>query len=262
MPGPSRRQFLLTAASGLAASALPPTIARPASVQALRLAFFDHFQPLSFVDDRQEVTGILPEAVREVLERRIGMPTHALGLPWPRAQAAVRDGKAEVFCTNPTPERQEFARFSRHPLVLSSVELFYAADNPRRAEIEAVRTIGQLQGFRQGDYRGNAFAMETFKDLPILFKPTLDIVLRMIAVKHLDIFVGNNFAAEGSVKRLGLTGQILCFPVDIGRPSHFHIGVRASLADAAELIGRIDRATAEVVADGTVRRIVDRFRAA
>jgi len=173
----------------------------------------------------------------------------------------VQQGEADALCTLPTPARLDYALFTRNPVIVTKTELFYAEDNPRRAEIEAVRTLDQLKGFRQGDYIGNGFAEATFKDLPVEFTPTLDAVFRKIAAGHLDIYVGANVIAKGVVKQLGLGDKIRSFAVEIGPPSPFCIGIRKSYPDAAAVIERADQAIEAAGKDGTLARIIGRYTA-
>jgi polar amino acid transport system substrate-binding protein len=229
---------------------------RSARADDFKVAFYNSFAPLSFENDRHEIAGILPDAVAEILGRRLGLSVIASGLPWARAQALVQDGSVDGFCTNPTPGRLEYAVFTRRAAIVTKTELFYALDNPRRTEIEAIRNVEQLAGFRQGDYVGNGFAETTFKGLPIDFTPTLDSVFRKIAVGRLDLFVGNDLVAKSVLKQAGLGEKIRSFPVDIGQPSHFHIGIRRNFPQVALLIEKADAAIEAASIDGSLARIV------
>jgi len=254
----SRRRFC--AGLSIAASSLTLGI-RPARAADLKVVFFNAAPPLSFGSDGQDIAGILPDALTEILGKRVGLPLGFQGLPWARAQAMVQQGEADALCTLPTPARLDYALFTRNPVIVTKTELFYAEDNPRRAEIEAVRTLDQLKGFRQGDYIGNGFAEATFKDLPVEFTPTLDAVFRKIAAGHLDIYVGANVIAKGVVKQLGLGDKIRSFAVEIGPPSPFCIGIRKSYPDAAAVIERADQAIEAAGKDGTLARIIGRYTA-
>ncbi|WP_084788917.1 ABC transporter substrate-binding protein [Bradyrhizobium sp. Cp5.3] len=230
--------------------------AKTARADDFKVTFYNTFPPLSFENDRREITGILPDAIAEILGRRVGLPVVTHGLPWARAQALVQDGNADAFFTNPTPARLEYAMFTHRAAIETKTELFYALDNPRRAEIEAIRNVEQLAGFRQGDYVGNGFAEVTFKGLQVDVTPTLDSVFRKIAAGRLDFFVGNDLVAKSVLKKTVLGEKIRSFQVDIGRPSQFHIGIRKTFPDVAPLIEKADTATEAALADGTLTRIV------
>jgi len=253
---PSRRTFcggIAAVVSSLLAGA------RLARADDFKVTFYNTFAPLSFENDQHAITGILPDAAQEILGRRVGLPVVSQGLPWARAQALVQEGAADAFCTNPTPGRLEYALFSKNPAVVTKVELFYTLDNPRRAEIEAIRNVGQLAGFRQGDYVGNGFAEATFKGLPIDFTPTLDSVFKKIEAGRLDFFVGNDLVAKAILKQAGLGDKIKSFPVDIGQPSQFHIGIRKTYPDAPALIDKVDAAIQAALSDGALAKIIAKY---
>ena len=136
---------------------------------------------------------------------------------------------------------------------------FYAIDNPRKAEIEAIQTVDQLKGFRQGDYVGNGFAEATFKGLPIELTPTLDSVFKKIAAGHLDLFVGTDIVAMSVVKKLGLGDKIRSFPVAIGAPTPFCVGIRKSLPQAEAMVTRANDAIAAATKDGSLAKIIERY---
>jgi len=254
---PSRRRFC----GGLSAAAVSSLALgiRPAWAAELKAVFFNAAPPLSFEGEAHEIVGILPDILTEILGKRLGLPVNFQGLPWARAQAMVQQGEADALCTVPTPARLDYAVFTQKPVIVTKTELFYWADNPRRPEIEAIRTLDQLRGFRQGDYIGNGFAEATFKGLPVEFTPTLDSVFRKIAAGHLDLYVGADVIAKGVLKPLGLGDRIRSFPVDIGPASPFCIGIRKSFPDAAALIERADQAVAAAGTDGSLASIIARY---
>ena len=232
---------------------------KPARAADFKVAFYNTFAPLSFEGDDHAITGILPDMMTEIIGKRLGLPVSLQGLPWARAQALVQDGSVDAFCTNPTPARLDYALFTSRAPITTKTELFYALDNPRKSEIEAIKTVDQLKDFRQGDYIGNGFAEATFKGLTIDYTPTLDSVFKKIAAGRLDLFVGNDLVAKSVLKQAALGDKIHSFPVEIGQPSHFHIGIRKSLAEAPDLIAKADAAIAAAEADGTLARIVAKY---
>lgn len=232
---------------------------RPSKAADLRVVYYNAFSPVSFENDAHEIVGILPDMMNEILGRRMKLPLVMQGMPWARAQASVQDGSADAFCTLPTQARLDYAIFTRHPAITLKIELFYAIDNPRRSEIEAIHTIEQLKGFRQGDYVGNGFAETTFKGMPIDWTPTLESVFKKIELGRVDMFVGTDIVAKNLVKQLGLGEKIRSIPVDIGAPTPFCIGIRKTCPDAASLIERADDAIEAAEKDGALSKIIRRY---
>lgn len=252
----SRRALLGGVPPALAAMAVG---ARRAMAADVNVVFYDSFAPLSFLDDDHKIVGILPDVVNEIMGRRLQVPVSLQGLPWARAQALVQDGSADAFCTLPTPARRDYAFFTENAVIVEQTQLFYAIDNPRKAEIEAIQTVDQLKGFRQGDYVGNGFAEATFKGLPIELTPTLDSVFKKIAAGHLDLFVGTDIVAMSVVKKLGLGDKIRSFPVAIGAPTPFCVGIRKSLPQAEAMVTRANDAIAAATKDGSLAKIIERY---
>lgn len=255
MKTPSRRHFSAAAASLL----LLWGHAASAATTAIKVVFYETFAPFSFLDDQHGMTGILPDMMQEILGRRMGLDVTVQGLPWARAQNMVQEGSADAFCTLPTPTRQAYADFTQAYVAEMGEALFYAADNPKRTEIEAIQTIEQLKGFSQGDYIGDGFAEANFKNLPIDYSPTIEAVYRKIAIGRLDLVVTTDLTGDSVVKQLGLGGRIVRRPFRIGQTSEFHIGFRKSLPDAGQLIAKADAAIAAAKADGTVDRIIAKY---
>lgn len=252
----SRRALLRDVPLALGAMAVGARRARAAD---FNVVFYDSFAPLSFLDDDHKIVGILPDVVSEIMGRRLQVPVSLQGLPWARAQALVQDGSADAFCTLPTPARRDYAFFTENAVIVEKTQLFYTIDNPRKAEIEAIRTVDQLKGFRQGDYVGNGFAEATFKGLPVELTPTLDSVFKKIAAGHLDLFVGTDIVAMSVVKKLGLGDKIRSFPVEIGAPTPFCIGIRKSLPQAEAMVARANDAIGVATKDGSLAKIIERY---
>ena len=252
----SRRSLCVIVPSVVVASSLG---ARSSRADDLKVVYYNAFAPASFENEAHAIVGILPDMMTEILGRRLNLPLAMQGMPWARAQASVQDGSADVFCTLPTPARLDYAVFTKHPAITLKIELFYAVDNPKRQQIETIRTVEQLQGFRQGDYVGNGFAESTFKDMPIDWTPTLESVFRKIELGRIDMFVGTDIVARHLVKQLRLGEKIRSIPVDIGAPTPFCIGVRKSHPEAASLIERADAAIEAADKDGTLSGIIARY---
>jgi len=225
----------------------------------LKVVFYNAFPPLSYDNDAHEIVGILPDMITEILGNRLKLPITMQGMPWARAQASLQDGSADAFFTLISPPRLEYAVFAPTSLITMRTNVFYAVDNPRKAEIEAIKTVDDLKGFRQGDYVGNGFAEATFKGLPIDYTPTLESTFKKIEAGRTDMFVGTDLVGKGVVKQVGLTDKIKSFPVDIGAPTPLNIGIRKTYPDVAALIARVDEACMAAQKDGTIAKIIQKY---
>ena len=248
---PTRRQFT----AGLAASGLMASGVR-AQTAPLKMVYYATFPPVCFEQDGKMV-GILPEIIDQAAKDQ-GVALESAGLPWARAQAMVKAGEADAYCTNPTAERKEFMTFTKDPIYVAQVAVFYAADNPRRAEIETIKTRDDLLKFKQGDYNGNGFGETTFKGLDIDWSPNLGNTLSKVAVSRVDVFVGNETVAKYLIKENKIAG-IKSFVVSIGNQSAFHFGVRKTYANAQQVVDSIEKGAAPLHANGFAQKVVAKY---
>jgi len=248
---PTRRQFL----AGLAAAGIAIRGAR-AETSPLRIVYYATFPPLCFEQD-EKMQGILPEILGKAA-KDAGIDVAHQGFPWARAQAMVQNGEADAFCTNPTDERRAYALFTELPAYVAPVSLFYSADNPRRAEIEQIRTIDDLKTVKQGDYNGNGFAETTFKGLAIEWSPNLLNTLTKVSLSRNDVFVGNDTVAKYLIKQNNI-GGVKSFPVAIGKQSAFHLGVRKTLPNAQAIVDAMGRAIQAVHDSGFDREVALKY---
>jgi len=251
IPAPTRRQFL----AGLAAAGVAIRSAR-AQAAKLRIVYYATFPPLCFEQDGK-MQGILPELLDKAATAA-GIDVSHQGFPWARAQAMVQNGEADAFCTNPTDERRAYALFTELPVYVAPVSLFYSADNPRRAEIEQIKTFDDLKAVKQGDYNGNGFAETTFKGLDIEWSPNLLNTLTKVSLGRNDVFVGNDTVAKYLIKQNNI-GGVKSFPVAIGKQSAFHLGVRKTLPDAQGLIDAMGHAIQAVHDSGYDREVALKY---
>ncbi len=254
----SRRRVLFLTGVAAALPLISPLGRAKAADAALRINVFDQFAPLSFKEGGA-ITGILPDLLNEVLQKRMGHPISFQGMPWLRAQEGVKDGDADAFCTTPTDKRREYAVFGQEPILTSGTAVFFAKSNPRAEEIRNISTIDDLPKFSQGDYSGNGFAETTFKGLKIEWANSLDQVMKKIALGRNDIFVGTDVVGRWTVKQSGLSDQIVNFNVDFAPPSNFNLGIRKSLSGHEQVIQRYDEIVKQAKSDGTLAGIITRY---
>lgn len=234
MPSYSRRHVLSMLGAAGAALTLPSLSF--ASDKTITCNWDKTFPPYSMERDGR-MTGILVECMDEILGKRMGYTVEHKGYAWPEAQTMVSRGQGDVLCTNDTDEREQYMVFCKEPVVESLPSVFFAADNPRMSDIQAIDSVDDLKGFRQVDYAGNGWAQRTFPAyLNITYVETLKDVIHMIARGEADIFVGNGLAAMYAIKQEGLKKKIQARELPVGEPSSFRFGVRLDYPDAQTLV--------------------------
>ncbi|HYC02207.1 MAG TPA: transporter substrate-binding domain-containing protein [Azospirillaceae bacterium] len=240
------------------AAADPVSLIRGPRPPALRMVYFRDYPPYSWTDGQGRLRGWLVDIFEEAVARRLGVPVEHSGHPWARAQAMVRAGDADAFCTVPTDERRGYTIIGRSVAVAAPVLIFACATSRRLGELRAVRTIDQLKGFRLSSYIGSGWAREALvgRGLEVEMAPDLGGALRLVAHGRVDATVDNADVVRVRMGREGIRDGIveLSQMVDsIGY--HLCIG-RGS--PAVGLMPAIDRVLADMAADGTLRGILAR----
>ena len=221
----------------------------------LRLAFFDDYAPISFVE-AGAARGLLVDACAIVC-RRAGLDPSAHPGPWARMQRLVRDGALDAFCTTPTPERVEYAVFCQTPLIILRAGIIHRRDDARAA---AIGSLADLRGFRIADYIGNQWAYEVWlPGVEVDWVPQITAVLGKIAAGRDDIKVGGEITAPYNIRAAGLEDKLTFTPVGFLEPAPFVLGVRRSLPGAVELAARLEPIVAAFVADGERDALIGRY---
>lgn len=160
----------------------------------------------------------------------------------------------------PHTPRKQFMYFCAEPMVESLPSIFCAKDNPRRSEIDAVRTVDDLKNFRQVDYKGNGWARKTFPPtMRITYVENIFDVFKVIAAGKADIFVGNGLAAMYAIKQDGLKEKIHARELPIGEPSSFHFGLRHDYPDAKLVVEEFEATLDEAMLDNATRKIIMKY---
>lgn len=198
-----RRRDGLKRLAGLGlAAALPP--ARTSAAEPLRLAYFETYRPLSFVEKDGTLRGILVEVQDAVLARQLGLTCRHEGLPWPRAQSLVERGERDAICTVATPERLGYAVAAEEVVVTAPTCIFVRADNPRLPSLAQARSLAELQTLRPAvlSYSGNGWARTRLTDFNVTWGGDFNSALKMLLARRGDIMIENALTMQHSLARL------------------------------------------------------------
>lgn len=253
-----RRDFLRTGAAALAAATTLSSRSVLAAGQ-VKMVYYNEFAPFSFEGPGGAITGILVDGLDKTLGRLPGVSLSHEGFPWTRAQALVKAGRADGFITNPTADRREYAKFSQEFLAESGIRIFFAKNHPRAAEIRNIKSIDDLRAFRQVDFRGNGFAEREFQGLTIEWQNTLNVVMKLLAHQRADIFVGNDMVGRHVMRAEGLSSDIETVPMDLGRVSRYHLGIRNDYPGVDDLLAAYDAEVQAAKADGRIQTVIETY---
>ena len=252
-----RRAFLGGALAGmLAGGAAAPARAQGAPC---RLVYFHDYAPFSWSDADGTVRGLFVDVLAETLGARMGIPLVHQGWPWSRAQAMVRAGEADGFCSVATAERRAYAAVSTEPLVLGPVKLFVPRGAEQRPEIARARRLEDLKGLRLAIYIGSSWAHERLADLvpDMVQEPDMAGALRLVAGGRVDGIVDMADVLRHRVKALGLGLRIAeTAPVLDTVPFHLCVSRTSPLAPR---MAEFDAALRAIRRDGTYAALTRRI---
>lgn len=234
----SRRYFLggLTAASTLSwRSALGEPI-------TFRMVYFGDFAPFSQVDANGRVRGLFVDAIDHILRDGLGLTVQHQAFPWARAQAMVRSGEADGFCTVPTPERSSYTLISQRSVRDAPVRIIAASDNPRLDELRAVRTLTDLRPFRIGKYIGSGWAEANLRPLGLSIQDAADLTgaLRLVANGRVDAVVDGVDSMRLRLSMPEFHGKLLELPTNLDwQRFHLCVGMNSPHAGLMEQIDAV-----------------------
>ncbi|WP_285905448.1 substrate-binding periplasmic protein [Pseudodesulfovibrio pelocollis] len=232
----------------------------PSAAQApLRIDYPD-FWPFFTRDEAGEMTGFFHDIVTEALAR-MGMRATWHAFPWGRCQENVRSGEADAMITVPTAVRLEYSGTHADPFHLKELVVFTRTDHPRRAEVESLASIDDIQaaGFSVVTYVGNGWNEENIRSRGIKTYevPYLANVWLMLAQGRADIVIEWPGGAWPDITAQGLAQEIVQTGVVLeSMPFHLLIGRNSPHAD---ILPRFNKTILAMRLDGTIDRILNTY---
>jgi len=228
------------------------------AAETLRMVYFDNFPPYSWIENGQ-IRGILPDVAREVLERKLGVATTHEGMPWARAQEMVKIGKADGFISVPTDQRRSYAQISTESVIVLGNSLFVPAASQNLEALRAVKSLDDLKSFALLDYIGDGWGKEMLAGMQVHYAPSLDQVLRMLAMNRGDGFLQVDLVVLHAIKKLGLGDKIveIQIPAIPAAPFHLCLGNQSGFRG---LLPAFDAALKAMKTDGTLEGIIKNYK--
>ncbi|WP_419904129.1 substrate-binding periplasmic protein [Kiloniella sp.] len=180
-----------------------------------KVAYAESWAPIS-VGSMESVSGILPALMDEIIHNQMDITIEHRGLPWARAQRAVKTGEVDAFITTPTQERLAFARASEgivFPLRFQPI-VRLGSEEEKLLKSEADIT-NILSDKRYCDVLGNGWAKRFFDEKGISFQvvPTLDICLKHLIHNQIDIIIHATPVADSFIRKLNVSDKVTILPI-------------------------------------------------
>jgi len=222
----------------------------------LRLAYNSDWPPYSS-GIGQEVTGILPALMDEILVNRMGVVVEHHGAPWARVQHYVENGIMDAFITVPTEKRLQYAtssesivyRFEMHPIV--------KIGSQAEEMLLSAPTVETLKTLKVCDMLANGWANNFYATHEITFHAVEDAAtcLRLIDSDRLDVIIQPSAVGLMSIRQQSQEDRLRPLDHVYGR-MEFTLLLSKQSPSFSALLPRFDATVAAMKADGSYDRIV------
>ena len=228
----------------------------------LKVGFNADWAPYS-VGSAEAVEGILPDLIREVLIKQMGMPVDVVGYPWARVQNLVENGSIDAFVSVPTAPRLEYALSSsetvyevkmRTTVMRNSPAEKLLRDNPHPDVLKALRYCDIL-----GNGWGKAYAHK-HGITPVIGRKVVS-CLRMVQKGRADVVLQASVVTGREIAAQNLSEHLVTLPTVYGTMSFtFLLSKKSSFGQT--FIDRFDATLKRMKEDGSYSRLIARLNTA
>lgn len=223
----------------------------------------ENAKPLIYRNSTGESAGIFYDIVTEVF-RRMDIPLKNRLYPWSRAQKMVEEGEADGMVTIYTKSRQKFLK-ATDPVLTVEERVFVSRDNPRLKEIQKIRSIDGLKRFILAETTDAGWSKENLKDMKIVWVPTAESAINMVAAGRVDIYLMSNYSGPDFVKdqiRKNVFLRDKLKKIVMGSrcitKMQYRLLIRKD-SSYVNIIGRFNEILHQMYKDGTVNKIIQRY---
>ncbi|WP_414449722.1 ABC transporter substrate-binding protein [Burkholderia sp. 22PA0099] len=217
----------------------------------LRVANTQSSPPWSLLDDRNQAAGYDVEVAREVA-RRIGVPKVTfVADSFKNFVEGLKSGKYDLVMNDltPTPERGKQVDFGA-PYGVEDFRIFVRADNA------TIKGRADLKGKRVGVTTGStneSWSRSHLADSDIRTYDNGGLVFNDLGSGRIDAVIISHF---GGLKYANVNH----LPVkEVGEPLIYQLSAPALQKDQPALRDAVDKAIAEMLADGTIERLAKKW---
>lgn len=232
-----------------AASSSPP--------KPVVIAYANAWAPMS-EGDGEVVVGILPRLMERLIRTELGRPVVHIGMPWGRAQSAVRSGAVDAFVTTPTQERLGYASSSRNVVYPLQFRAFTLEGSPQSKALQAGVSIEDLSSTHFCDVLGNGWAEQFYQQInrPVFWAPEIGHCLRMLAKGRTDVVVHSTAVTRLEIDQLGL-GPVLRMHPTVYPGAEFTLLISKASPIPADFLTDFDRLLDRMKDSGDYERLVE-----
>lgn len=228
-----------------------------ATEQIFRVGYASEWAPISLGKD-EKVTGILPDLIEEIVVKRMGIPVSHQGLPWARAQQALKDGIIDAIITTPTKRRLHYSLRSKSTILNVPFKGFVLTGSDAHRKLLENKSISDLKKFRFCDVLGNGWAKAFYKNRNIDYEVTssLDSCLKMMMVDRVDIIIHASPVTQMFVKSMKFSNRITMLPKTYPESPDFPLLLSKKSLFGSEFLDKFDVTILELKKTGEFDQIV------
>lgn len=215
----------------------------------------NEFAPFGF-EEAGVVKGIEVEILQEI-GKRLNINISVKMLPWKRMLSGMQEGKLDcIFAAFKTEERQGYMDYCNVPIHVSSLVFYVHQDNPipfNKLEDLKGHSVGLVRGFKTSPGFDEAVKKKWFT---IKEANDFEQIFRILNTKRFDTVLVNRHVGDYVLKKLGLP-NIVALPTPLTTTSAYITFSKKK--NLAFLIPKFDPVLFEILADGTYRKIFEKY---
>jgi basic membrane protein A len=244
--------LLLPGMEALAAEATPTpepaAIGVGADLGVVKIGMNAEYPPFEFVDEAGNIVGFDPDLVAEIA-RRAGFEYELVNTRWDGIFVALAAGEFDMVASAATitAEREEIVDFS-NPYFYANQRI--AVLEARAEEIQGIEDLAGLRVAVQAGTTGDIFASENIPGVEMLRYDEITLAFQALAAGDADAIVNDGPTSADIIAKNPELGVVL-----VGPPlSEEYYGI-AVQPDRPELLDAVNKALAEIIADGTYQEL-------
>ncbi len=222
---------------------------------------FPQFYPFFEQTQAKETRGFFYDIITEALDKRMGIATKWVPMPWKRCQAQVKAGRADAMITVPTEERRRYSVTHQNPFYIKQLRLFTYAGHARLAEIKDLKTISDLaqKRFTVITYSGNGWHEKHVAGMGVKTLETSLVhnVWQMLAARRGDLVIEWPLAAYSGIKKVGVFHSVIEIPVSLDTMA-FHLLI-SKQSVFRSILGQFNNTIGQMTTDGTMKAIISSY---
>ncbi len=231
-----------------------------ANAEPVKLSYNSDWPPYSSGVGKN-VTGILPDVMREIIENRMGQKVIQTGSPWKRVQLQVKKGLADAFVTVPTKTRLSYAHSSKSIVYSLEMRAIVKKDSTAHDSLKNDPGIETFNKLRVCDILGNGFAKNFYGKHKIDFMTASNVraCLRMENIGRADVLIQPLAIANTAISSFGLKNVLITLP-KIYAQMDFTLLVSKKSNLGVDFVKNFDAALTQMKKDGSYNELLLRLR--